>query len=45
MWLRVTVDGYNDLLLGNVYIPPSGSPYSDSEGLNGVSAELRDTYL
>ena len=31
MWLRVTVDGNNDLLLGNVYIPPSGSPYSDSD--------------
>ena len=40
MWLRVTVDGNNDLLLGNVYIPPSGSPYSDSEGFNRVSAEL-----
>ena len=38
MWLRVTVDGNNDLLLGNVYTPPSGSPHSDSEGFNRVSA-------
>ena len=40
MWIRVNVDENKDLLLGNVYIPPSGSPYSDSEGFNRVSAEL-----
>ena len=40
MWLHVTLD-YKELLL--VYIPPSGSPYSDFKEFHQVGAEL-DTF-
>ncbi len=49
MWLEIklktTVSSDKKLLVGNIYIPPSGSPYADADCFNEVEAELDELVL